>query len=134
MSNQRKCLTFALAPLVPSVFFLFELHLSDPRQAAFVLLFFIAFSYLPCLIFGVPLMKALQRYNSLDFVSLTLYGGLLGVVAFYAFGLVISVVLGSPKGVIPECREIFSGALLGVSMAAPFSLIAGLPILKMNKR
>lgn len=128
MYNRRRWLAFALAPVLPSVFFLFAFHLSDPRQAAFVLLFSIVFGYLPCLLLGVPLIRFLERRNSLNVVNITLCGSLLGIVTFYIFGFVVSVVLGSPKSVIPELREVLSGATLGASVAMPFSLIAGFPL------
>lgn len=128
MLNKRKWLAFTFAPLLPSVFFLFALHLSEPKLAIFVLLFSITFSYLPCLLLGIPLIKLLEKRNSLSVVNMTLCGTLSGVITFYILGFVISWMLGSSKSITPELGELVSGALLGASIAISFSLIAGFPL------
>lgn len=132
--SKRRTLAFIFAPLPPSVFFLFALHLTDPRLAAFVLLFSISFSYLPCFLLGRPIVKFLERRNSLSVMSMTLCGALFGTVIFYIFGFVIAAVLGSPKGIVPTFGEMVSGALLGISVALPFSLISGFPLFSAKRQ
>lgn len=134
MFNRRVWLGFALAPLLPSVLFLIAFHLSDLRQAAFLLGFSLLFSYLPSLLFGIPLMVFLQNRNLLSVVSMVVCGSLLGAIAFYIFGFVFSMLLGSSKGIIPELREVVSGAMLGALVAILFSLIAGFPLINSKAR
>ncbi|UMZ10634.1 hypothetical protein I9018_24565 [Pseudomonas sp. MPFS] len=134
MFNRRVWLGFALAPLLPSVLFLIVFHLSDPRQAAFLLVFSVLFSYLPSLLLGIPLMVFLQSRNLLSIVGVIVCGSLLGAIVFYMFGFVFSLLLGSSKGIAPELREIVSGVLLGALVATLFSLIAGFPLLNSKTR
>lgn len=131
--RNRKIVAFIFAPLLPSLFFVFALHLTNARLAAFVLVFSLSFSYLPCVLFGIPAIKFLERRDSLSVVNMSLFGALLGMVAFYIFGFVISMLLGSPKNIVPTFGEILSGALLGISVALPFSLISGFPLFASRK-
>lgn len=124
----RRKLAFLFAPLFPSIFLFFSLHLADVRQAIFVLFFSVLFSYLPCLFLGIPLTRYLEKRNSLSVVTVTLCGALFGMIVLYGLGLVISVVLGSQGNSAPALMELASGALLGVSVALPFSLISGFPL------
>ncbi len=126
-------MAFLLAPLFPSIFLLFALRLTDLRQAVFVLFFSVLFSYLPCLLLGIPLTRYLEKRNSLSVVTVTLGGTLFGILVFYSLGFVISVVLGSQKGAVPALRELLSGALFGFSVALPFSLISGFPLCSTKK-
>lgn len=102
-------LGFAIAPLLPSVLFLLVFNFSDLRQAAFLLFFSISFSYLPCLLFGVPLVVFLRNRDLLSIAMMFLCGSLLGVVMFCVFGFFFSMLLGSFKDVIPELREVVVG-------------------------
>jgi hypothetical protein len=63
-----------------------------------------------------------------------LSGALFGMVVFYIFGFVIAALLGSPKGIVPAFGEMVSGALLGISVALPFSLISGFPLFSLKIR
>jgi len=127
MSITRICLAFALAPVFPSLFFLTAFHLSDRAMIMKTLIFSIPFSYVPCFLFGIPLVSYLKKKQRLNAVNVVTSGAVLGTVVFYVFGIVFSVFLGSSKNVIPELAELVSGAILGVLVALPFSLIAGLP-------
>ena len=132
--RNRRALAFIFAPIVPSVFFLFALHLTDPRLAAFVLLFSTLFSYLPCFVLGRPIVKYLERRNSLSVVNMALCGAFFGTIVFYVFGFVVAALLGSPKSIVPAFGEMLTGALLGISVALPFSLIAGFPLVSAKSR
>ena len=129
----RKILAFIFPPLLPSLFFVFSLHLSDFKIVALVLVFSLSFSYLPCILFGIPAVKFLEKRNSLSVVNMSLFGTLLGMVVFYIFGFVISMMLGSPKNIVPTFGDMMSGALLGISVALPFSLISGFPLFNSGK-
>lgn len=124
----RRKLAFLIAPLFPSIFLLFAFNLADLRQAIFVLIFSIPFSYLPCLLLGIPLARYLEKRNSLSVVTVTLCGAIFGALVFYGLGFVISTVLGSKENSVPILRQLASGALFGVSVALPFSLISGFPL------
>ncbi|WP_158014516.1 hypothetical protein [Ralstonia solanacearum] len=126
-------MAFLFAPLFPSIFMLFALQLTDPKIAVFVLLFSFSFSYLPCLLLGIPLVRFLEGRNALNVINMTLSGVLAGVLVFYGFGFAISVVLGSTKSIVPTLGELVSGALLGFSVALPFSLISGFPLWREKK-
>ncbi|WP_409303592.1 hypothetical protein [Pseudomonas sp. KCJK8993] len=134
MFNRRVWLGFALAPLLPSVLFLIAFHLSDLRQAAFLLGFSLLFSYLPSLLFGIPLVVFLKSRKVLSIVSVVLCGSLLGAITLYMFGFVSSMPLSSPKGIAPELREVFSGGVLGALVSTLFSLIAGFPLFNSKAR
>lgn len=128
MCEKKIWLAFAISPMLPSAFFVFAFHLTDLRLATFVLLFSITFSYVPCLLFGVPLIKFLEKRGSLNIVNMTMWGSFLGMITFYFFGFIISSILGSPKNDISALKGLVSGALLGIAVALPFSFIAGFPL------
>lgn len=131
--RNRRILAFLFAPLIPSLFLVIALRLTDPKLAAFVRVFSLSFSYLPCILFGIPAIRFLKKRGALSVVSISRLGILLGVVAFYIFGYVIAMALGSPRNIVPSFGELVSGALLGVSVALPFSLIAGFPLSNLRK-
>lgn len=130
MRNSRKTLAFIIAPILPSLFFLVALHPSSVRLAAFMLVFSVPFSYLPCFLLGLPLMRFLEKRHSLNTLMLTISGALLGIIVFYIFGFVLSGVLSSSKGIVPGVGELGWGAALGALVAISFGLIAGFPLFK----
>lgn len=127
MSITRIQLAFVLAPLLPSLFFLISLQLSGHKIIILMLLFSLPFSYLPCLLFGIPLLSILKKKNKLNMVNFFICGALLGTIVFYTFGFVFSSFLDSTKNLIPGLTELFTGAALGASVAIAFCLIAGIP-------
>lgn len=130
MLNLRRWLAFGLAPLAPSIFFVFALHPLSVRVTGLMLLFSVPFSYVPCILFGLPLMKFLDKRRSLSTTNLTVGGALIGAIVFYIFGLLFSDLLESPRSLIPGIPESVSGALLGSSVAILFGLVAGLPLFR----
>ena len=133
MRDHRRWLAFVLAPLIPSALFLFVLRPPTARVATLMLIVSTLFSYLPCLLLGLPLMKFLERRQSLTTVALTVGAAPIGAGVFYIFGLVFSALLGSPRSILPGVRELVSGALLGGFVAASFGLIAGFPLRRSKK-
>jgi hypothetical protein len=132
--RRRRWLAFALAPLTPSIFFLIALHPETVRVVVFMLVISISFSYVPCFVLGLPLLKFLDKRQSVSTITLTVGGALIGAAVFYVFGLLLSELLGSPRRIIPGMRELVSGALLGSLVAISFGLIAGFPLLRPGTR
>jgi hypothetical protein len=128
MLNLRMWLTSILAPLAPSVFFLFALHPSTVRVTALMLALSLLFSYVPCLLLGLPLIKFLEWRRSLSTMRLAICGALIGAVVFCTFGFVLSGLLDSSVDAASNIRESVAGALLGLSVAILFGAIAGMPL------
>lgn len=127
MSISRLKLAFLLAPMMPSIFFLVSLGMSERNTIVMTLLFTLSFSYLSCLIIGVPLVAILKKKQCLNVVNIVISGAIIGSFVFYLFGFVFVAFLDSSKGLIPIPTELLWGALIGVLVAYPFSLIAGFP-------
>ena len=124
----RTLLAFLLASVFPSLFFIIAFQLSDKNVILITLLFSIPFSYLSCLIFGIPIMYFFKKRGCLNTVSISLSGALLGMLVFYLFGFVFSSTLGSSRILLPTLSELIGGSLLGLLVALTFCLIAGIPI------
>ncbi len=133
MLNRRAWAAFALAPLAPSILLLIALHPPTVRSTAFMLVLSILFSYVPCFLFGFPLIRFLDKRQFLSTFTLTVGGALIGAIVFYVFGLFFSNLLGSPRSIIPGLRELVSGALLGSLVAISFGIIAGFPLLRSGR-
>lgn len=127
MKINRIQLAYIFSPILPSVVFTVVFHLSEPKLIIFMLVFAIPFSYLPCLIFGMPYISFLKKRKQLTLVNLLLGGIILGGIFFYIFGITFSIILDSPRSLEPTLRELLSGASLGFLVALLFGLIAGLP-------
>jgi len=117
-----------LAPLLPSIFFLVALHPPTVRVTTLMLSLSILFSYVPCSLFGLPLIKFLEKRHSLSTMRLAICGALIGALVFCVFGFVLSSLLGSPNSAVSGIRELVSGALLGFMVTALFGVIAGFPL------
>ena len=121
-----------LAPLLPSVLFFIALHPQTVRVTVLMLVLSILFSYVPCLLLGLPLIKVLEKRRSLSIVRLAVGGALIGAVVFCIFGFVLSGLLGSVNNAVSGVRELLSGAVLGLLVAALFGVIAGFPLFVPN--
>ena len=82
--------------------------------------------YMGLFVLGLPLFQLLQRIGWLSLPTLTLSGGLAGVIVFYFFGKVLNVLLTSSAPFI--WIQLTWGAALGISVALLFGLIAGIPL------
>jgi len=60
-------------------------------------------------------------------ISVVIAGALIGVIVFYAFGFIFSIMMDSSKNEMPTIADLVWGTSLGVSIAFPFCLIAGIP-------
>lgn len=128
MTKKRLVLAFIFAPLVPTIYFLGFMAPAGENVAMMLLVFSIGFSYIPTLLLGLPLVSYLRKTQRLNLVNVVAVGAIGGMIAFYVFGLVFSAMLVSSKGITPAISDLVWGAIFGVSVAVPFSLIAGIPL------
>lgn len=128
MSFKRIHLAFLLAPILPSLFFIIAFGLTNRSTVVAILVFAIPFSYISCLVFGIPLMSFYRKKNCLNMINMSISGAILGVLVFLIFGFVFSTFLGSLKEIVPALSELISGALLGLLVTIPFCIIAGIPL------
>ena len=125
--NKREWMAFLLAPLVPAVFFVLIFVISGSGFDIFAFLISVPFSYVPCFLFCISAMKILRARGKLSVANVALCGVVLGAAVFYLFRFVFSFMLGSSADFIPAVSELIWGALLGLSVALPFGLMAGFP-------
>ncbi|PHR56833.1 MAG: hypothetical protein COA43_13330 [Robiginitomaculum sp.] len=90
-------------------------------------------SYLWSVLFGLPYISVLKKKKCLNSIYVVIGGGVLGALAYYITEYGIAALLDSPISGIEHVDSIKWGAFLGVSVALPFSLIAGLPFLYQKK-
>jgi hypothetical protein len=133
MFNKREWVAFLLAPLFPVVFFELVFIMSGSGLDVFALLFSVPFSYVPCFLFCVSVMRILRARGMLSVTNVALCGVVLGAAVFYLFRFVFSAMLGSSADVVPAVSELVWGALLGLSVALPFGLIAGFPFFNLEQ-
>lgn len=131
--NKREWMAFLLAPLIPAVFFVLIFIVSGSGFDFFAFLISVPFSYVPCFLFCVSAMKILRARGMLSVTNIALCGVVLGAAVFYLFRFVLSAMLGSSADVVPAVSELVWGALLGLSVALPFGLIAGFPFFKFGR-
>jgi len=134
MTKYRLKMAFIIAPLFPALFFLIMPFFSGASYTGrydilLILLFSLPVSYLSCFVFGWSLFKYLKKKQRLSVLSFVFYGALLGAVIFYIFGFGFSAFLDSSKSIAPSLKELLFGAFFGIIVAAPFSLIAGIPLI-----
>lgn len=130
----RMKLAFLLAPIVPSLFMVVLLYSSGYKAVILALMFSIPISYFSCFVFGFPIISYLKKKQRLNIINIVLSGALLGAIVFYIFGFGFSALLDSYRHPLPNLVELVSGAVLGISVALPFGLIAGLPFFKIKKQ
>jgi hypothetical protein len=131
--NKREWRAFLLAPLIPVVFFVLVFMASGYGFDFFALLISVPFSYVPCFLFCVSVMRILRARGMLTVTSIALCGVVLGAAVFYMFRFFLSAMLGSSADLVPGVSELVWGALLGLSVALPFGLIAGFPFFKLER-
>lgn len=131
--NKREWIAFLLAPLFPVVFFVLIFMTSGSGLGVFAFLFSVPFSYVPCFLFCVSVMRILRARGMLSVTNVALCEAVLGAAVFYLFRFVLSAMLGSTAGVIPAVSELVWGVLLGLSVALPFGLIAGFPLFSLGR-
>lgn len=131
MTPKRLKLAYLIAPIFPVLLsLLFFQNENSARYSLLILIFSIPVSYLSCLLFGLPLISFLKKFEKLTILNISISGAILGSIVFYLFGFVFSYFLGStPSTILPSISELFFGAILGVSVAFPFGVIAGFPFI-----
>lgn len=127
MSNKRIVLAFLIAPLVPSIYFLMMMEFASKSVIVMMLIYSILFSYVPSLLFGIPFISWLQKKHCLSLVNVVIFGAVAGMIVFYVFRFVFAAMLDSSVSLVPGFSDLIWGALLGVFVSLPFSLIAGIP-------
>lgn len=130
MNKRRITLAFLVAPLVPSIYFLSMMGFSNKNVIVMMLVYSVCFSYLPTICVGIPLLSVLGRTGHLNVLSVVIGGAIAGMIVFYVFGLVFMAMLGSVGNIAPSISGLIWGAIFGISVALPFSLIAGIPMRK----
>ena len=131
----RTKLAYIIAPMFPTLYLVAILYspgppYTVPNYLLLVLMFSLPTSYLSCLFLGYPFVEFLRERESLNLVSVVVGGSLLGAVVFYFVGgHGFSALLGSSMSGDAHVRALISGAALGIMVALPFSLIAGLPLI-----
>lgn len=134
-STHRKRLraAFIIAPLVPTLYFAYMIYFAGSDNSgstlkSMVILFTLILSYLACLVIGRGAIRFLNRRNMLTLPFVVLVGCCGGILVWYFFGYLIGFILSSERSLIPSIVDILWGAVLGVSIALPFAIIAGFPI------
>lgn len=128
MNNRRLLFAFLLAPLLPSIIVFLAFGVKAGSAATIAIFFSLAFSYVPCILFGFPLIAILSRINALTTSTMALSGGFLGAIVYCSFLVFLSQILSSSRNFLPSIGGLFFGGILGASVALAFSLIAGFPL------
>lgn len=128
MTLIRTKMAFLLSPIFPAIFFIIAFKSTHINTILLTLLFAIPFSYISCIIFGMTLLSYFRKKECLNAINISLSGAVLGALVFYIFGFAFAAFLGSSKDMIPTLSELIGGALLGLLVAIPFCIIAGIPL------
>ncbi|WP_157462078.1 hypothetical protein [Chitinimonas koreensis] len=133
MKIEKITLAFVLSPLFPVAYMLIMPYLSGGAyqgryDVLLVLLFSLPTSYISCLLLGLPLVRALRKRSALTLVNVVGGGVVLGMIAYYLFSWGFAAFLGSSIELTAQAEVLVWGAILGVMVALPFGLIAGLPL------
>ena len=132
MPITRINIAFALSPIFPTLYFLalpyfYGTTYTGGFDVFFIILLSLPVSYAVCLLLDIPMYFFLLNKKLLNIVNVVTIGAIAGAIVFYIWGFGFAALLGSSKNVIPSLSELFWGAALGVMVALPFGLIAGLP-------
>lgn len=130
----RTHLAYLISPLFPALYllllpFFLGASYTGRYDMLLVLVFALPVSYISCLAFGIPLISFLRKKNSLNIINLVTAGAILGLIVFYMFGFGFAELLNSTKKPVPDLKELLHGAMFGILVSLPFSLIAGIPFL-----
>jgi hypothetical protein len=85
----------------------------------------VPFSYAGTLLFGIPLIRFLERKGHLNLQFLVSGGALAGTVVFYIFSVTLGLLLSSHLLAFSAYAAFF-GAILGLCVSLAFGLIAGI--------
>lgn len=135
----RLCLAILLAPLVPlAIVYLMPLLLergeSEDYGFKFFALLYLPFSYGAVFFVALPLFLFLRQRGMLNIPLMTVAGGLVGVLVWGGFTAIFSYLLDSSSSFKFSWLNIAWGIGLGVSIALPFSLIAGVPLFSFGRQ
>lgn len=130
MRDKRVVLAFLIAPLIPSILLYVVAGDIGKNWVIMMLLFSVFFSYLPSLLFGIPFVLWLQKKNRFNLINVMIFGAVAGMMVLYVFRFIFAAILDSSASLVPGISDLIWGAILGISVALPFSLIAGIPMKK----
>ena len=138
MTINRTKLAYILAPAFPTLYMLVMPYISGSAYTGrhdilLVLLFSLPISYLSCLLFGFPLIAFLRRKDFLNLINVVACGAVMGMLIYCLFGYGFSAFLDSYVSNVSLVKVLLWGAILGVMVALPFSLIAGIPLINQRK-
>jgi hypothetical protein len=83
-----------------------------------------AVSLIGLIVFGIPIVHLLRKYNQLNFLTLSVAGAIAGVVVFSIFIWLLSEFLGSYATV--DIKSISWGLVLGCLSALIYGYISGI--------
>ncbi|MFL1456375.1 hypothetical protein ACJO5Y_18190 [Marinobacter sp. GN3S48] len=129
MNKRRLWLASITAPLTPVVAVTLVPMFFTQGQAfgnwlPVVILLGLFTSYLGAFVLGLPLVFLLERFGRLNLVALALAGAASGALIFSCFLYFLGLMLGSQSNI--GFTEAVWGAGLGLMVAVPFSLVAGI--------
>ena len=138
MIENRTKLAYLIAPIFPALYMLAMpyfsgSHYSGLHDTLMVLLFSLPISYLSCFFLGFPFVRFLKNRKYLSLVNVVAGGAVLGMFVYYIFGYGFSAFLDSSMSSVSHVSVLMWGAVLGVLVALPFSIIAGFPIIYSNR-
>jgi hypothetical protein len=137
MTNSRLVIAAVVAPLVPLALFVIVpvvLTQSQPYGNALplVIIFSLFVSYMGLFCVGYPVFHLLRKTGFLSFCTLALAGTLAGTLVFavflWLFGMLMDNSSSSSFGMVVSTMwsTLAWGGGLGLSVAIPFALIAGI--------
>ncbi|MFL1407370.1 hypothetical protein ACJO2E_18655 [Marinobacter sp. M1N3S26] len=128
MNKRRMLLALVIAPLIPVVAVILLPALLGQQifgnWLPFAILFGLVTSYLGAIAFGVPLISLLRKFGRLNIISVSLVGAASGSVVLCLSMNLFGFMLGSQPSV--NLATLVWGAGLGLTVAIPFCLIAGI--------
>ena len=123
--NSRFVKAILLSPLIPVLFISIVVPFKNNFQFSILILFSaVVVSYAGTLLFGIPAVMLLKRFNMLNLPILVLFGTVLGIIILYVALFLLGVVQVSNSGF--DLTAGIWGAILGFCVSLTFGLIAGI--------
>ncbi len=130
---KRFFLALILCPLLSSLLFSIVEPIAAGRAPNFKLIIgilpiFYIFTFLGLIVFGLPIYFLLKKLDILNLVSLTISGGLTGIIYMVIFQFVLF-----PKVTSSEIIAFIPGLLMGAMSALIFGLLSGISLTARHK-
>lgn len=131
LNDSRFALACGISPLIPTLLLVGLPRVLAPSvpdySAPFIIMFSLPISYGAFVCIGLPALTFLHRLKLLTFPALALGAALSGIVVEYLSLIAVGAFLGLRRPVSASLGDLAWGAGLALSVAVPFSLIAGVP-------